>query len=483
MLRWGRGKSEEQEAESAVPAPVASSAPTEHAGGRSAPAQPGPGEAARTLQDLLLAEGRITDAQLQQALRKQAETGRFIGEILIEDKVLDQDSLISFLAKHCRIPHLSLLDYLIDKDIVQLIPEEICLRHRLLPIDKLGKNLTVAMVNPLDSEALEKVRACCPELRIKPILCASNHFELVIQRLFNAAGGGGPHEVSAASLGLAALKPSVAKAAPAPAPSPTPVESPPVVASAPKRAPVEEFSLPPLQDAAEPEVEVVLPPLSPVEDAPVAVEEFLPDAAEVMEEIPSVTPLPEQAPVAPLVATVLENVFNAPPVAPDAPITLEESTLNATSSSLMKEMATVMMDSMRDTYAVLARRMELFRGVPPEEVAKIFARGITQEFEAGDVIFEKGQPGTDLYVILGGAVQIRDGDKDLAQLGRGGMFGEMALLSAQPRSASAVAADTTSVLTLSNDTIRQGMPPHVSIQLLTNIITTLSARLRQANER
>ena len=66
---------------------------------------------------------------------------------------------------------------------------------------------------------------------------------------------------------------------------------------------------------------------------------------------------------------------------------------------------------------------------------------------------------------------------------RGGMFGEMSLISAQPRSASAIAADTTSVLALSNDTIRQSMPPHVSLQLLSNIITTLSTRLRQANER
>jgi len=478
MLGWGRAKNQEQDAGST--APEARPAP-EHAGGRSAPDHgTAPDGSARTLQDLLLAEGKITDVQLQQALRKQAETGRFIGEILIEDKVLDQDSLISFLAKHCRIPHLSLLDYLIDKDIVQLLPQEICLRHRLIPIDKLGKNLTVAMVNPLDSDALEHVRQCCPDLRIKPILCASNHFELVIKRLFASNDSSGQHEVSAASLGLSMPDHGRTKAAPAPVAAPVPEAA--VPAPAPVRR-IEEPDLLPLQDAAEAIApEIALPPLDPLPET-VFVEESIPDAPEFLEDIPAVTPLPEQEPVAMTAATVLENVFHAPPPVPEAPARMDESTLNATSSSLMKEMATVMMDSMRDTYAVLARRMELFRGVPPEEVAKIFARGITQEYETGDVIFEKGAPASEMFVILGGTVQIRDGGRDLARLDRGGMFGEMALLSSQPRSASAVAADTTSVLTLSNETFRQGMPPHVSIQLLTNIITTLSARLRQANER
>lgn len=479
MLRWGRGKNEETAAASPSGAPVAVPVPTlSDSGTTRSVSDPNvdPVVPPRTLQDLLLTEGKITDAQLQQALRKQAETGRFIGEILIEDKVLDQDSLISFLAKHCRIPHLSLLDYLIDKDIVKLLPEAICLQYRLLPIDRLGKNLTVAMVNPLDSEALERVRACCPDLRIKPILCASNHFDLVVKRLFASAEAGAMHEVSTESLGLAKSAPH-RSAAPAAPPRDEVVAPPREVAEtppAPEPEPLPEPVLvpPPPTPEAEPE----LPPLEP---APLPVEEVLPDA----EEIPMVTPLPEPEPVAETVATVLSNVFHAPPEPPPSPAALEESTLNATSSSLMKEMATVMMDSMRDTYAVLARRMELFRGVPPEEVAKIFARGITQEYEAGDVIFEKGQPGTDLYVILGGGVDIRDGDRVLAQLSRGGMFGEMALISAQPRSATAIAADTTSVLSLSQDTIRQGMPPHVSIQVLSNIITTLSARLREANTR
>jgi len=478
MLRWNRGKKED---DAPVGAAAAPSAPVQApAGPRAVSRQDGPVEAPQSLPNLLLSEGKVTDAQLQAALRKQAETGAFIGEILIEDGVLDEQSLISFLAKHCKIPHLSLLDYLIDKDVVGLIPQEVCLKHRLLPIDKLGKNLTIAMVNPLDASALEQVRACCPELRLKPILCAINHFEIVTRRLFASDTGNGPHELSASQLGLSLPKsakpgkPVVAAAPPVSAPTPEPA-----VVPTPEPEAVKPDTLFGQTRLPEPE----LPPLEPAPvSAPtvaVAVEEEIPEA----EEIAAVAPLSPPAPAPREEEEVLHGVFHAAPEASAPPAeVMEDSGLGESSAMLMREMANVMMDSMRDTYAVLARRMELFRGVPPEEVAKIFARGITEEFEEGQPIMEKGTPGDRMYVLLGGEVLIHDGEMELARLGRGDMFGEMALLSNEPRSASARALTTTSVLALSQETIRTGLPPHVSMQVLVNIVVTLSARLRKANE-
>ena len=62
------------------------------------------------------------------------------------------------------------------------------------------------------------------------------------------------------------------------------------------------------------------------------------------------------------------------------------------------------------------------------------------------------------------------------------MFGEMALISNEPRSARACAAEDTSLLRLTSEIIHNVMPPEVSRQLLVNIVVTLSARLRRANE-
>lgn len=469
MLRW---KSKSDETSTTSDAAQAASA-----GGQA----PGDAESAqRNLPQLLVSEGQLTPEQVEAAVAKQKATGQFIGEILIEMGFIEERSLISFLAKHCKIPHLSLLDYLIDKDIVSLVPQEICLQYRLLPIDRLGKNLTVAMVNPLDLNALAKVREVCPDLRIKPILCAYKHFELVTAKVF-ASKSGGPADMSASSFGLrftpeekkkfdgqraeakaelaaeqaaeqAAADAIAAAAAPPPAPEPTPEPTPATPEPVVDESPFGEPDAPPAYAAPEPQ----------------ATQESESRHDSMFDSIFASSDESDSA-----------DAAAAPATAEDEPAT----TASPAASLLMREMANVMMDSMRGTYAVLARRMELFRDLQAEDVAKLFSRGMTREVQAGEVVFNKGDAGDALYCILGGEIEIFDNGRVIATLGRGELFGEMALLSEEPRSAGARASETSSLLALNRDFVQHVMPRDVSVQLLVNIIVIVSARLRAANER
>ena len=184
----------------------------------------------KRLGDLLVEENLLAPDQLQEALAIQEKQGGFLGQILVSQGFITQEAVASCLVKQCKIPHLSLLDYDIGSDVLSLIPEAVCRKHNLLPIDKLGRILTVAMVDPLDIDALEEVRAACPELRIKPILCNWEHFELVANKVFSGkdkAGGSG--EVTAQSLGLR-MAPAREKApAEKPAPAATEVSPAPAV--------------------------------------------------------------------------------------------------------------------------------------------------------------------------------------------------------------------------------------------------------------
>jgi chromosomal replication initiator protein DnaA len=161
------------------------------------------------LGEILVEERIISPAQLSEALALKKEKGGFLGAILVELRYLSQDTLISFLVKQCKIPHLSLLDYHISEEVLALLPQEICLKYGLLPIDKLGRILTVAMTDPLDIDALEKVREVCPELRIKPILCSPQHFETVTNQCFNLQKPAS-ETMTAASLGFAGQAPKQA---------------------------------------------------------------------------------------------------------------------------------------------------------------------------------------------------------------------------------------------------------------------------------
>lgn len=159
----------------------------------------------RRLGEILVEEGILTAAQLEDAVKRRDETGGFIGQALVDLGYIDQRGLMSFLVKQCKIPHINLSDYEINQDLLRLVPEEVCLKYHLLPIDKLGKILTIAMVDPLDIEALEEVRKACPDLRIKPILCDWNHLIPACNRLFKRAATPSS-EVTASSFGLTERK-------------------------------------------------------------------------------------------------------------------------------------------------------------------------------------------------------------------------------------------------------------------------------------
>jgi hypothetical protein len=429
MLNWGKKKRDTPEQKAA---PRAAAPPTAR------PAKPSESQniprPALTLPQMLLEEGKASREQLQAALTKQKETGAFLGEILIEEGILDEQSLISFLAKHCKVPHLSLLDYLIDDEIIELVPKDMCLQCRLLPIDKLGKNLTVAMVNPLDKGAIQQVCTHCPTLRIKPILCAYKHFQSVTQKVFGTDANKPARELTATSFGLSSsqLKKEAEKL------------------------------------RAEMNMEA-----EPAEEAQVKVPQAKAKETSPPKVITDAVPLNSDS--------IFMGVFRPKEVPEDAAPPSEATADPEDTENIMKEVTDVMMDSMRDTYDVISRRVALFRGLSSEEVAKLFSCGITVEHEEGDLIFDEGQPGDALYVILGGEVSISDTKHEIARLKQGDMFGEMALISNETRSASAIALSSTSLLALTNDTIQNVMPPNVALQVMTNIVITLSSRLRTAN--
>ncbi|HNR29332.1 MAG TPA: cyclic nucleotide-binding domain-containing protein [Candidatus Hydrogenedentes bacterium] len=132
----------------------------------------------------------------------------------------------------------------------------------------------------------------------------------------------------------------------------------------------------------------------------------------------------------------------------------------------------------------LIQRVELFNGLTHEEVEKIFAHGLTMAFRKDDVLFYRDTVGNQMFVVLGGKVGVYgDGDKCLATLGTGDMFGEMALVTHERRSATVRALDDGYVFVLNEITFYRLLTKKVAIQILLNMVRTLSRRLKEANAR
>ena len=130
----------------------------------------------------------------------------------------------------------------------------------------------------------------------------------------------------------------------------------------------------------------------------------------------------------------------------------------------------------------MIRRVDLFRNLTREDVQKIFAKGMVVRSLKDEVIFYKGTTGSQMYIILGGKVGIFDDDILIATLRTGDMFGEMALVNQEPRCATARTIEDSLLFVLTETTFQTLLTKRVSVQLLLNIIHTLSNRLKQHNQ-
>ncbi len=126
-------------------------------------------------------------------------------------------------------------------------------------------------------------------------------------------------------------------------------------------------------------------------------------------------------------------------------------------------------------------KVELFNGLTPEDVVKILSKGTTMQCVKGETLFFKGTVGNQMYVVLGGKIGILDGEKCLATLSTGDMFGEMALVNKEPRVATAKALEDSKLFVLSESTFEYLLTKRVAIRILLNIIATLSRRLKASN--
>ena len=131
----------------------------------------------------------------------------------------------------------------------------------------------------------------------------------------------------------------------------------------------------------------------------------------------------------------------------------------------------------------IARQVSLFAKISEEDVAKILAKGMTMQIRKGSAVFYEKSTGNTMYVILSGKIELFEKKRHLATLGTGEMFGEMALISDEPRSATAIAGEDSTLFVLTETTFDELMTKRVAIRMLLNIIATLSKRLREANRR
>src|SRR5689334_8504550 len=93
--------------------------------------------------------------------------------------------------------------------------------------------------------------------------------------------------------------------------------------------------------------------------------------------------------------------------------------------------------------AVILRSVSIFAATPEQTLVGVASLLEPLLVPATETIVRKGEPGDCMYIVADGKVRVHDGDLILNYLGPGNVFGEMALLDAEPRMASVTAEQDT----------------------------------------
>jgi len=127
---------------------------------------------------------------------------------------------------------------------------------------------------------------------------------------------------------------------------------------------------------------------------------------------------------------------------------------------------------------LLLKRASIFDRVNSEDLAALARVATVAVYAPHEVIVREGDAGDALFIIVRGSVGVVHANQQVAVLGPGEPFGEMAVLDREPRSASAVALEETEVLWIGSDEFYEVL--HEQVEIAEGVIRMLSARLRGA---
>ncbi len=141
-------------------------------------------------------------------------------------------------------------------------------------------------------------------------------------------------------------------------------------------------------------------------------------------------------------------------------------------------------DSREARIAELWQATPLFRGIPTAEIRRLAATMHPRQYAPQERVFQEGDLGVGVALILEGSVEIQVQETSLTVLQPGDFFGEAALVSDERRTADALAAEPTEIVFFLRQDLEEWLDhnPRLGARMVQNLASVLTTRLRLANQ-
>jgi len=136
--------------------------------------------------ELLVKENLLSTEQLQKARAEAASKGERLGAQITKLGFLEENELTDFVAKQYGVPSISLSDFDIDPEVIELIPEEVALKHTVVPVNRAGSTLILATPDPSNIFALDDIKFLTG-YNIQPVVASEESIRATIEAHYEQA--------------------------------------------------------------------------------------------------------------------------------------------------------------------------------------------------------------------------------------------------------------------------------------------------------
>jgi type IV-A pilus assembly ATPase PilB len=142
-------------------------------------------ESSKSLGQILLAQGAITQEQLQDALKRQQTraSNRRLGDVLVSFGYITSKHLAEALATQLNLPLVNLANLEISEELIEFVQASIAKIYQVIPVRKDGKNLYVAMADPTNLGVVDNLRLLL-ECNISPVIATPEDIKEAIRKYY-----------------------------------------------------------------------------------------------------------------------------------------------------------------------------------------------------------------------------------------------------------------------------------------------------------
>ena len=138
------------------------------------------------LGELLTKASLITQDQLKEALKSQKDSGGKLGETLIKLGFVSEEEITECLSQQFGVPSINLAHFEIDGSVIKVIPADVARKYNILPVNKTGATITIAMADPTNVFAMDDIKFMTG-YNVEPVVASELGIKAAIDNYYGSA--------------------------------------------------------------------------------------------------------------------------------------------------------------------------------------------------------------------------------------------------------------------------------------------------------